>query len=252
MSLFYSYIARDVVEVEPVYFPERQAPATSSSSSALAVAEEDAEEHLGEQLYQPTFEDILMHRLTERYVGKIVPGYGLCVAVHDLLQYTPGVVRGTSASAWLTARFRLCVFAPTPGARLRATISAQNRDGIFLSLDFFQFVFFVPGDLLVSPSTYHAEKKCWVLHVEADEEDDTAEPALNPYENGDEVIVKVERVIVRELVDFHGNVGTKGGSSGGGAAGGQMGEGASTAQSPMEVLGSFVGTGLGPVLWFEE
>ncbi|KAF8303679.1 putative DNA-directed RNA polymerase III subunit [Trypanosoma cruzi] len=268
MSIFYSYVVRDVLEVEPVYFQGRVTVSSTSSFAAAAaaakVAEEDVEEQLDKQHYQVTFEDILMHRLTERYVGKIVPGCGLCVAIHDILQYTQGIVRGPSASAWLTAQFRLCIFAPTPGARLRATISAQTREGIFLTLEFFQFVFFVPGDLLVAPSSYHEEKKCWVLHVEEEEEDDVEEgeekgaleSALNPYENGDEVIVKVEHVIVRELVDFHSNVGTKSQNNNinnvnsGVSADGK--EGSPTSQSPMEVRGSFVGTGLGPVLWFEK
>ncbi|RNE96196.1 DNA-directed RNA polymerase III subunit [Trypanosoma conorhini] len=241
MSIFHSYALRDVLEVEPVYFQERVAIAAASSA-----AEEDAGEPLdAQQRYQASFEDVLMHRLTERYVGKIVPGCGLCVAIHEILQYTEGIVRGPSASAWLTAQFRLCVFAPTPGARLRATIVAQNREGIFLTLDFFQFVFLVPGDLLVAPSSYQEEKQCWALQVEGDEEEeeDAGEPALNPYVNGDEVVVKVERVTVRELVDFHGSVGGKSGDGAGR-------EGSPASQSPMEVWGSFVGTGLGPVLWF--
>lgn len=230
MSLFHSYVARDVVEVEPVYFPER-------------VAEAGAETDAERQRYQLTFDDILVHRLTERYVGRVVPGLGLCVAIHDIVQYAHGAVRGPSASAWLTAQFRLCVFAPTPGARLRATISAQTREGIHLTLDFFHFLFFVPGDLLIQPSFYHEKKKCWVLQVEGDEEDDASGPTLNSYENGDEVVVKVEQVTVRDLVDFHGGVAAK---SGGGVA-----EGSAATKLPMEIRGSFLGTGLGPVLWFE-
>ncbi|RNE97975.1 DNA-directed RNA polymerase III subunit [Trypanosoma rangeli] len=247
MSIFYSYVLRDVLEVEPVYFQGRVAV------TAASTAEEDTAGPLDTQgPYHATFEDIIMHRLTERYVGKIVPGCGLCVAIHEILQYTEGIVRGPSASAWLTAQFRLCVFAPTPGARLRATISAQTREGIFLTLDFFQFVFFVPGDLLVAPSSYHEESRCWALHVEGEEEEEEAlESALNPYVNGDEVVVKVERVIVRELVDFHGNVGGNGsGNLTSPVAAGK--EDSLASQSPMEVCGSFVGTGLGPVLWFEK
>ncbi|ESL08039.1 DNA-directed RNA polymerase III subunit [Trypanosoma rangeli SC58] len=246
MSIFYSYVLRDVLEVEPVYFQVHVAAAAASA------AEEDTAGSLDtQQPYHATFEDIIMHRLTERYVGKIVPGCGLCVAIHEILQYTEGIVRGPSASAWLTAQFRLCVFAPTPGARLRATISAQTREGIFLTLDFFQFVFFVPGDLLVAPSSYHEENRCWALHVDGEEEEEALEPALNPYVNGDEVVVKVERVIVRELVDFHGNVGGNGGGNLTGRDGAGK-DGFLASQLPMEVCGSFVGTGLGPVLWFEK
>ncbi|KAG8348706.1 SHS2 domain [Trypanosoma vivax] len=245
MAVFYSYIMRDIVELEPVYFPYRVVAAPPSLAADVCTrdnAEVDQRDDLDEQCYQVTLEDTLMHRLTERYVGKIVPSLGLCVAIHDILHSTQGTVRGTSASAWFTVQFRICVFAPAPGARLRATIAAQNHRGIFLSLDFFQFLFLVPGDKLIAPSTFDEKRGCWVLQVD----DGSDESAVNAYERGDEVVVRVERVVVREPMDFHGDVGTRGVKLG--VCGGTE----EAPRWPMEVFGSFVGTGLGPVLWFER
>ncbi|CBH18359.1 RNA polymerase subunit, putative [Trypanosoma brucei gambiense DAL972] len=247
MSLFHSYVMRDVVEVEPVYLPDgevkRQRNTTGEGSP-------DA------QAYQCTVDDILMHRLTERYVGRIVPSLGLCVAIHEVAHYTSGIVRGSSASAWFTVQFRVCVFSPTPGARVRATIGAQTREGIFLSLDFFQFVFFVPGDQLIAPSFFDEGNQCWMLRVD----DGTDEDAVNPYEKGDEVVVRVDRVIVRDPVDLHRAEGARGSTSNAmgnadgtrSATGGlkDSGREPQVEKWPMEVYGSFVGTGLGPVVWF--
>nr|CCC95854.1 unnamed protein product [Trypanosoma congolense IL3000] len=244
MSLFYGYVMRDVVEVEPVYLPDRAGTAPPSRGTC------DTEEI---RPYQVTVDDVLLHRLTERYVGKMIPSLGLCVAIQELIHHTPGTVRGSAASVWFTAEFRVCVFAPTPGARLRATISAQTREGIYLSLDFFHFVLFVPGDQLISPSFFDERSMCWALSVE----DVADEDAVNPYEKGDEVIVRVDRVVVRDPTDLQGSHSSRitaiddvSHTSGAGAGVKGVAKELDCAQWPMEVYGSFLGTGLGPVMWF--
>lgn len=120
--------------------------------------------------------DLLLHRLTERYVGKVVPRLGFCLAVEHILEYTPCVIQGPHAAAWTTAVFDICVFAPSPATRFRAKISHQDELGIRLSIDFFAgFRIFVPAAELVEGSVFNKDTATWALMMtEEDGEEEVA------------------------------------------------------------------------------
>ncbi|KPA77643.1 putative DNA-directed RNA polymerase III subunit [Leptomonas pyrrhocoris] len=184
--MFASYVLYDTVAIEAVYFPHNFAAAASSGADAShAVRANNAEDnslhhsihrHSGgdgdgddnDEPYALTLRDVVLHRLTERYVGRVVPSRGLCVAITDVMEYSASCVRGAAASAWLTATFGVCVFAPTPGTRMRARIAHQSAAGVFLTLDLFVSVpFLVPAAVLVPGSRYHAAQRCWYLPLDS-------------------------------------------------------------------------------------
>lgn len=172
--MFSSYILYDTVAIEAVYFPRDfpSASTTASNSSATAntgSSNSNAASDDASAAYALTMRDILLHRLTERYVGRVIPSRGLCVAITEVLEYSASSVRGAAASAWLTATFGVCVFAPRPGTRLKARIAHQSAAGVHLTMDLLVSIpFLVPAELLVPGSLYSAAQGVWHLPVDAE------------------------------------------------------------------------------------
>lgn len=230
----------DVLEVEPAYFSPEHQPDRLLTLRAPR-----------NQLYVPTLEDILWHRISERYVGMVVPECGLCVAVGDLVSHSNSTIRGNDASSWTTVVFEVVVFRPAVNERLRAKISRQTEKGIYLSVEFFQNIF-VPSHFLLQPSVFDDVAGAWYLQITEDVEDESQDGvgsssgqqvvvARNLYKNDDEVLVSIWNVTVKSQVDH--------------VALSSVGEGLGNNTSPdsngvMTVTGTFLEPGLGPCAWF--
>lgn len=298
--MFSSFVIHDMVEVEPAYFPTSLqtlhrgvshaasngnlcapggalATKTKASSSCASPPAGGAEVAQSEDPspYAVTLRDVLLHRLSERYVGRIVPRCGLCVAIGDIVDYSAADIKGPSASAWMAAVFTACIFRPTPGTRMRAVIAGQNPAGLSLHVDFFSaYSIFVPGSELVPGSLYHSAKGAWYLPVEAEEEEGQPdslpqdptfageEDFLNFYTNGESVVLRVTECVVRDALacstggeagaDFGGGSSPVPPAPNGGGGNGSVDDQMVESLPLMEVLGSFAGDGLGPTSWFEE
>lgn len=290
MSTFFSYVLCDTVAIEPVYFPTGPQAATTTAAAEIDDRSTAPSSLLQDRRpYTLTLRDVLLHRLTERYVGRVIAGRGLCVAIAEVLDYSASEVKGFAASAWLTATFQVCVFAPSPGTRLVAHVARQTPAGIYLRLDFFAaFPFIVPASLLVSGSVYDGAQSAWYLPFEAADEDEDDEehpkerrsrssggdresgggaPALgqrNYYAMGEAVLVQVDACTVRSEDALVPPVSSMdkmlfrspedlGESLADRDSGAEEAAGGPAVLPPlMEIQGTFIGDGLGPMSWFEE
>lgn len=315
--MFWTYTLKDVVEIEPVYFPSpaltesivsaREEPYFSShrmssrrdvaedpphpplpavvikickpkseegedgsveakrilhymtSTTAMGTSSSREDEQVTEipvrSMVAPSISvwaDIILHRLTERYVGKVVPRLGFCVVVDHLLEYTPCEIKGPHASAWVTAVFEICVFAPVPLTRFRAKIVAQDPSGMYVSIDFFEaYRIFIPAAELVEGSTFDPTTGRWYLPMseeeeerEPEEEEENAKPSMAPdttaelpcnyYMHQEDVIAKVLHCVIA-------------GNTSSAVPHNEDGE-----EGLMSITASFRGDCLGPVSWFDE
>lgn len=240
--------------------------------------------HGGDDAYAATITDALIHRLTEKYVGKVLPGCGLCVAIRSLLESSGAEIRGPSASAWVGVVFEACVLAPSAGARLRATVIGHSRQGLHASLMSFLdgvMSIIVPAAELNTGACYDAMAGLWFLPIDGDEEEGEGEGSMPPavkkeeeedgyglngsgsssghrnyYTVGDTVLLRVVSSSVMDEQAMQGAAAqheqqqtTTTTFDGGDAAvvvnGGDVG-------ALIEVVGSFVGEGLGPMVWFDD
>ena len=95
----------------------------------------------------------IKHALGAKYCNRVLPGAGLCVAVHDVLEAGEPIVHQghqQDASPHVQVVFRIVIFRPLPGTILEGTIRSSNIDGIRVSLGFFD-------DVLVPPSLMHTD-----------------------------------------------------------------------------------------------
>eukprot|EP00596_Hydrurales_sp_CCMP1899_P005851 CAMPEP_0119046812 /NCGR_PEP_ID=MMETSP1177-20130426/49064_1 /TAXON_ID=2985 /ORGANISM="Ochromonas sp, Strain CCMP1899" /LENGTH=224 /DNA_ID=CAMNT_0007020491 /DNA_START=39 /DNA_END=710 /DNA_ORIENTATION=- len=115
--------------------------------------------------------EVMLEQIDMKFANKIILEVGLCISVFDFLEVGDPYVYPAEGSAHQRVRFRLVVFRPFAGEILTGRISSSKKDGILVSLEFFDDVF-IPSYLLQAPSEYKAESSLWVWKYgeESDEE----------------------------------------------------------------------------------
>ena len=109
------------------------------------------------------------HALCEKYPNKVVPGLGLCIALHDILHIGESQLYPGSAAQHISVEFRIVMFHPYEGEVLTGTVVACDPEGIRVSIGFFDEIH-VPARLLQPPSFWSAEEGVWVWDVTSDDQ----------------------------------------------------------------------------------
>jgi DNA-directed RNA polymerase III subunit RPC8 len=113
--------------------------------------------------------EVLAEELDKKYANKVIVDTGLCICVHDFLTVEDAMLYPADGGAHHPVVFRCLVFRPFIGEVAVGTITGANKDGIKVSLDFFDDVF-VPSYLLPQPAEYDSRAKLWVWKYEGSEE----------------------------------------------------------------------------------
>ena len=102
--------------------------------------------------------------LNEKYPNKVLDNVGLCVAIHDILTIGESILYQGNAAQHTTVVFRLVVFKPFVGEVLSGTVVSCDRQGLRLSMGFFDEIR-VPSGMLPDPSSWSDEEQLWVWNV---------------------------------------------------------------------------------------
>ena len=208
--MFHLLKLKDSIEIEPAYFPKSEGLDSTTSAD--------------KDVYSATFADLLWHRLSEKYVAKVIPGQGVCVGISEVLDHSFGTIRGEDGAAWSTVVFNALIACPVRGQRLVGTVSAQDEGGLYLSLEVLTVR--VPRHMLMENSQFDPVRHIWYLPVEEE-----TSVTRNYYVMGEECIVAIDSVRVRSQADM-GHV---------------------ERLAPIDIVGSFTAaSGLGPKKWFED
>ena len=184
---------------------------------------------------------VMKHCISKKYVGKVVPSKGYCIAIQSVVKCsTPAVVHNGEGSGWCSVIFTAILFRPFEGEKLKAFIERQTPEGIRLTTRFFDEIF-IPAASLIAPSSFDAAQSLWFLEI--DDEENGGASERNYYRNGDEVVLSVASVKVasESVAAKLPNAAVVPGS-----ADRTFGK----EQPIMMVVGSFLGTGLGPTAWY--
>jgi len=160
--------------------------------------------------------------LQARYVDRIVPDNGLCMAVYDIVKIGDAVIHSTDNKNYMSqaefkVTFKLAVFRPFVGEWLEADILVSTDQGITASMGFFATIFISAANLH-EPAVFTNGTWMWLYH---DPEDETARPVKFYYETGRKIRFKVLNVIYGSDPD-----------------------------PPMKILGGMNEQGLGGVAWW--
>ncbi|KDR81110.1 hypothetical protein GALMADRAFT_241705 [Galerina marginata CBS 339.88] len=98
-------------------------------------------------------EDALIAEINKKYANRVLHNVGLCVCVLDLSQAGEGRVRYGDGLLWYKVVFRLVVFRPFESEVILARIKSSDKDGIRLTVGFFDDLF-IPAQYLPKPSAF--------------------------------------------------------------------------------------------------
>lgn len=111
--------------------------------------------------------EVLVEQIENKYLNKIILNAGLAVAFFDFVQVgDPYLYPGEGASVQLV-RFRLVVFRPLVGEILAGRVISSNRDGLKVSMGFFDDIS-IPSAFLQEPSEYNPSTGLWKWNYEGD------------------------------------------------------------------------------------
>ncbi|CAM9360398.1 unnamed protein product [Ascophyllum nodosum] len=104
--------------------------------------------------------EVVTAQIEAKFADRVIVNVGLCVGLHSYESIGDPYVYPSDGSAHYKVRFRLLVFRPFVGEILRGRVSSCTKDGIKVSLEFFENAI-VPKDLLQSPSSFVRGEWMW-------------------------------------------------------------------------------------------
>ncbi|RMZ89943.1 hypothetical protein DV736_g2827, partial [Chaetothyriales sp. CBS 134916] len=102
--------------------------------------------------------DNLTERLNSKYANRVLPRVGLCICLYDIINYSDGLVGAGTGNVNVNVEFRLIVFRPFKGEILTGVIKRCTRQGLEVSVQFFENIS-VPKRMLFEGTVFEEEEK---------------------------------------------------------------------------------------------
>lgn len=108
----------------------------------------------------------LKRQIQNKYVDRIIPNVGLCIEFYDFVRIKeapiyPGDGKASFGEPYFKVEFNLIVFQPLIDEWMVGSIRQSTKEGVLVTLGFFQDVL-IPCSNLRSPYVFDATEKCWV------------------------------------------------------------------------------------------
>ncbi len=142
-------------------------------------------------------DEVLGEAIDAKYSNRILHDLGLCICLYSLKTEGPAFIHPNSGCANYKTHFKIVMFRPFIGEVLTGRLLSCTKDGIKVSLGFFENVF-VPSYLLQQPSEFDGKERVWVWKYKDEDEDDGEEEAAGS-ENTEEQRLTMEN---NDLVRF--------------------------------------------------
>jgi DNA-directed RNA polymerase III subunit RPC8 len=108
-----------------------------------------------------TLQHALTNELDTKYANRIVHGVGLCIAVHDLMDASDGLVYHSDGCTYYTVTLRMIVFRPFAGEVLVGRVRSCSPEGVRVSLGFFEDIL-IPPHLMHEDCEFDTNEQLWV------------------------------------------------------------------------------------------
>ena len=94
--------------------------------------------------------DAITDDLNEKLANKVIVNVGLCITLYDIHEVGESFLHQGDAAAHCKVRFRYVVFRPFVGETLVGKVRSCSREGVHISLGFFDNII-VPPEYLQQP-----------------------------------------------------------------------------------------------------
>ncbi|KAG8663350.1 DNA-directed RNA polymerase III subunit RPC8 isoform X2 [Manihot esculenta] len=101
-------------------------------------------------------QDAIKQELENTFLDKVIANLGLCISVYDIRKLEGGFIFPGDGASTYVVEFRMVVFRPFVGEIIAAKLKESNKDGLRLSLGFFDDIY-VPAHRLPNPSIYERD-----------------------------------------------------------------------------------------------
>lgn len=132
--------------------------------------------------------ELLIEQIEIKYANKVLLDVGLCISFYDFVEVGDPFIYPAEGAAHQQVKFRMIVFRPFSGEILVGKISESTKDGLKVTLDFFENIT-IPSYLFPTPSTFNASTSTWTWKY--GEEMDQQDFVLD---NGEEVRFRVKTI----------------------------------------------------------
>ena len=112
--------------------------------------------------------EVLVEQIDIKYANRILEHVGFCIAFYDFVSIDDPYVYPAEGCVHQLVRFRMIVFRPFEGEVLVGRISSFSKNGIRISLDFFDDIF-IPSSYLSTPCEYDETTQTWLWIYEESE-----------------------------------------------------------------------------------
>lgn len=102
----------------------------------------------------------MKEQIEVKYSNRVLLDVGLCITFYDFLDIGDPYLYPSEGSSIQLIKFRMIVFRPFVGEILFGTLLKSNKDGIYISMDFFDEIF-IPSALLHTPNKYNEHNGLW-------------------------------------------------------------------------------------------
>ncbi|XP_046383702.1 DNA-directed RNA polymerase III subunit RPC8 [Ischnura elegans] len=118
--------------------------------------------------------DAIYEELNKKLANKVVLGVGLVVALRDLKKLEDSYVFPGDGASHTKVNFRCVVFRPFMEEILVGKIRSSSREGVMVTLGFFEDIL-IPPLSLQYPSRFDEVEQVWVWEYQPDGEQDDSE-----------------------------------------------------------------------------
>ena len=106
--------------------------------------------------------------LNRRFANKVIHEVGLCICLFDVLKYEDSFIFPGDGSSHTKVHFRFIVFRPFIDEVLVGKIKSCSREGVTVSLGFFDDIL-IPPEYLQQPSKFDDSEQVWIWEYETAE-----------------------------------------------------------------------------------
>lgn len=112
-------------------------------------------QHLGQSI-----EEVLAEELNRRFANKVVLGVGLVICLNDIVEIGESYIFCGDGAIHTRCKYRMIVFRPQIGEILVGTLRSSSKEGLIISLGFFDSIV-IPPQQLNEPSNFNEVDQTW-------------------------------------------------------------------------------------------
>ncbi|XP_049295625.1 DNA-directed RNA polymerase III subunit RPC8 [Anopheles funestus] len=113
------------------------------------------------ELFGLKLPEAIKDEINRKLANKVLLNVGLCIALKDIIQLGDSIILPGDGASHTEVNFRYIVFRPIIGDVITGKIRSCSREGVHITLGFFDDIL-IPPSALQHPSRYEEAEQAWV------------------------------------------------------------------------------------------